>query len=160
MPEEKPSDDVEKVLADLKGIEDRKQALIDDLLRQKAEAVKAFDEKLAKLGYQAKDGAGKPKKSHHKKAAGETEASRWAFRWAESGANEDEEEGLRPRGASSEVMARGCQGLITPGRGRGRAPENLERKRRPGSMPGRRVFGPVQAAALSPPLPAAAAASC
>jgi hypothetical protein len=68
MPEEKQSDDVEKVLADLKGIEGRKQALIDDLLRQKAEAVKAFDDKLAKLGYQAKDHAGKPQKSHHKKA--------------------------------------------------------------------------------------------
>ena len=68
MPDEKPSDDVEKVLADLKGIEDRKQSLIADLLRQKAEAVKAFDERLAKLGYQVKDRAGKPKKSHHKKA--------------------------------------------------------------------------------------------
>jgi hypothetical protein len=68
MPDEKPNDDVEKVLADLKGIEGRKQALIDDLLRQKAEAVKAFDDKLAKLGYQAKDHAGKPQKSHHKKA--------------------------------------------------------------------------------------------
>ena len=68
MPDEKPSDNVEKVLADLKGIEDRKQSLIADLLRQKAEAVKAFDERLAKLGYQVKDRAGKPKKSHHKKA--------------------------------------------------------------------------------------------
>jgi hypothetical protein len=66
MPDEKPSDDVEKVLADLKGIEDRKQSLIADLLRQKAEAVKAFDDKLAKLGYHAKDGAGRPQKSHHK----------------------------------------------------------------------------------------------
>jgi hypothetical protein len=28
--------------------------------------VKAFDDKLAKLGYQAKAGASKPKKSHHK----------------------------------------------------------------------------------------------
>ena len=68
MAEEKPTDDVEKVLSDLKTIEDRKQALIADLLRQKADAVKAFDDRLAKLGYQAKDGAGKPKKSHHKKA--------------------------------------------------------------------------------------------
>ena len=67
MPEEKPTDDVEKVLADLKGIEDRKQSLIADLLRQKAEAVKAFDERLAKLGYQAN--SDKPKKSHHKKPA-------------------------------------------------------------------------------------------
>jgi hypothetical protein len=67
MAEEKPTDDVEKVLSDLKTIEDRKQALIADLLRQKADAVKAFDDRLAKLGYQEKDGAGKPKKSHHKK---------------------------------------------------------------------------------------------
>ena len=61
--DEKPSDDVEKVLSDLKSIEDRKQALIDDLLRQKADAVKAFDEKLEKLGY---DGAHGSKRSHHK----------------------------------------------------------------------------------------------
>ena len=69
MPEEKQTDDIEKVLSDLKSIEARKDALINDLLRQKAEAVKAFDEKLAKLGYQAKDGAGKSKRSHHKQAA-------------------------------------------------------------------------------------------
>jgi hypothetical protein len=66
MPEEKPSDDVEKVLSELKSVEERKQAVIDDLLRQKAEAVKAFDEKLAKLGYHAN--AGKSKRSHHKTA--------------------------------------------------------------------------------------------
>jgi hypothetical protein len=64
--DEKPSDDVEKVLSDLKSIEDRKQALIDDLLRQKADAVKAFDEKLLKLGWKP-DSTGK-KKSHHKTA--------------------------------------------------------------------------------------------
>ena len=46
MPEEKRSDAVEKFLADRKAFEDRKQALIDDLLRQKAESMKAFDEKL------------------------------------------------------------------------------------------------------------------
>ena len=68
MPEEKQNDDVEKVLAELKAVEDRKQAVIDDLLKQRDAAMKAFDEKLAKLGYQAKDGAGRPKKSHHKKA--------------------------------------------------------------------------------------------
>ena len=70
--EEKPSDDVEKVLSDLKSIEDRKQALIDDLLRQKADAVKAFDEKLLKLGWKP-DSAGK-KKSHHKTPAAGTPA--------------------------------------------------------------------------------------
>ena len=75
MPEEKPSDAVEKFLADRKAFEDRKQALIDDLLRQKAEAVKAFDDKLAKLGYQAKDGAGKPRKSHHKQPSAAPSAS-------------------------------------------------------------------------------------
>ena len=70
--EEKPSDDVEKVLSDLKSIEDRKQALIDDLLRQKADAMKAFDEKLLKLGWKP-DGPGK-KKSHHKTPAAGTPA--------------------------------------------------------------------------------------
>ena len=59
-----PEGDVEKLLADQKAFEDRKRALIDDLLRQKAEAVKVFDDKLAKLGYRA-DGA--KRKSHHKK---------------------------------------------------------------------------------------------
>lgn len=58
MPE---ADDIEKFLADQKSIDARKQALIDDVLRQRAEAMKAFDDKLEKLGY-----AGKPKKSHHK----------------------------------------------------------------------------------------------
>jgi len=66
MPDEKRPDEVEKVLADQKLIDDRKQALIDELLRQKADAVKAFDEKLVKLGYKP-DGA-KSRKSHHKRA--------------------------------------------------------------------------------------------
>jgi acyl-CoA reductase-like NAD-dependent aldehyde dehydrogenase len=73
MPEEKPSDNVERVLTDQKAVEERKQALIADLLRQKADAVKAFDDQLAKLGYQAN--SGKPQRSHHKKpaaAAGKT----------------------------------------------------------------------------------------
>ena len=66
MPDEKRPDEVEKVLADQKAIDDRKQALIEELLRQKADAVKAFDEKLLKLGYKP-DGA-KSRKSHHKPA--------------------------------------------------------------------------------------------
>jgi hypothetical protein len=53
---EKQSDAVENFLADRKAFEDRKQALIDDLLRQKAEAVKAFDEKLAKQSLSCKLG--------------------------------------------------------------------------------------------------------
>ena len=60
--EEKPSDDVEKVLSDLKSIEDPMQALIDDLLRQKDDAMKAFDDKLLKLGWKP-DSTGKPKKA-------------------------------------------------------------------------------------------------
>ena len=71
--DEKPSDDVEKVLSDLKSIEDRKQALIDDLLRQKADAMKAFDEKLLKLGWKP-DSTGRTKKSHHKAPAAGTPA--------------------------------------------------------------------------------------
>jgi len=67
MPDEKPTDAVEKFLREQKAVEDRKQALIDDLLRQRGEAIKAFDEKLAKLGYKSRDG--KPKRSHHKQAA-------------------------------------------------------------------------------------------
>lgn len=65
MPDLKPTDDVEKFVAEQKAFEDRKQGLIDDLLRQKAEAAKAFDDKLAKLGW-SPDGSGKRKKSHHK----------------------------------------------------------------------------------------------
>lgn len=67
MPDETRPDDVEKFLADQRSFEDRKQSLIEELLRQRADAMKAFDDKLAKLGYKP-DGAGKPRKSHHKQA--------------------------------------------------------------------------------------------
>lgn len=66
MPEDIKSADVEKLLADEKAIEDRKQALIADLLKQKEAAMKEFDDKLAKLGYHA-NSAGKSKRSHHSK---------------------------------------------------------------------------------------------
>jgi hypothetical protein len=58
-------DDVEKFLAEQKSMEQRKQALIDELLKQKAAAVKEFDDKLAKLGH-TPEGA-KGKRSHHPK---------------------------------------------------------------------------------------------
>jgi hypothetical protein len=61
-------DDVEKFLNEQKSMEDRKQALIDDLLKQREAAIAAFDEKLEKLGYQA-NSSGKSKKSHHKQAS-------------------------------------------------------------------------------------------
>lgn len=67
MPEDKPADAVENFLLEQKAIEDRKQALIDDLLQQRADAMKAFDEKLAKLGHNAS--TGKHRRSHHKPSA-------------------------------------------------------------------------------------------
>lgn len=67
MPEEKKTDDVEKLLTEEKSLEGRKLALIDDLLKQRETALADFDEKLAKLGYKAN--SIKPK-SHHKKASG------------------------------------------------------------------------------------------
>lgn len=56
-------DDVEKFLAEQKTLEAQRHELIKELLRQKEAAIKAFDEKLAKLGY---DGATAPRRSHHK----------------------------------------------------------------------------------------------
>jgi len=67
MPEEKRPDDVEKLLAEEKAFEDRKQALIEDLLKQREAAIAVFDEKLAKLGYHGN--AGKGRRSHHRKAS-------------------------------------------------------------------------------------------
>jgi valyl-tRNA synthetase len=57
-----PDDDVEKFLAEKKTFESKRQELIKEVLRQKEAAIKAFDEKLAKLGY---DGDHAPKRSHH-----------------------------------------------------------------------------------------------
>ena len=75
MPDEKTTNDVEKVLSEIKSAEERKQALIADLLRQREAALQEFDAKLAKLGYKGKAAAGTPKRSHHKKsAAGKAEA--------------------------------------------------------------------------------------
>ena len=74
MPEDIKSADVEKLLADEKAIEDRKQALIADLLKQKEAAMKDFDEKLAKLGYHA-NSAGKSRRSHHKASAPAADAA-------------------------------------------------------------------------------------
>jgi len=61
MPEEK-FDDVEKVLSGQKAIEDRKQGRINDLLR-KAHAIKAFDEKLVKLGWKPEGAPASRKKA-------------------------------------------------------------------------------------------------
>ena len=59
-------DEVDKFLSESQQLESRRQELIKELLRQKEAAVKAFDEKLAKLGYP--DGPA-PKRTHHKRAS-------------------------------------------------------------------------------------------
>jgi hypothetical protein len=56
-------DPVEKFLTEKKNLETQRHELIKEVLRQKEAAIKAFDEKLAKLGY---DGNDAPKRSHHK----------------------------------------------------------------------------------------------
>ena len=68
MPEDIRTNDVEKFLTEQKSLEDRRQALIADLLKQRENAMKDFDAKLAKLGYQA-NSSGKAKRSHHKQDA-------------------------------------------------------------------------------------------
>ena len=58
-----PEDDIEKFIAEQKALEAHRQGLIKELLRQKEAAIKAFDDKLEKLGY---DGEHASKRSHHK----------------------------------------------------------------------------------------------
>jgi len=70
-PAEPAQDDVEKFLAEQKQLEAHRHDLIKDLLRQREAAIKVFDEKLAKLGY---DGDHAPKRSHHKDDAGKKTA--------------------------------------------------------------------------------------
>jgi len=59
-------DDVEKFLSESQQLESRRQELIKDLLKQKEAAIKAFDDKLARLGHH--DGSS-ARRSHHKKGA-------------------------------------------------------------------------------------------
>ena len=58
-----PEDDVDKFLTEQKAVESKRHELIKEVLRQKEAAIKTFDEKLAKLGY---DGEHPPQRSHHK----------------------------------------------------------------------------------------------
>jgi hypothetical protein len=58
-----PDDPVDKFLAEQKTLEAHRHELIKEVLRQKEAAIKAFDDKLAKLGY---DGDHASKRSHHK----------------------------------------------------------------------------------------------
>lgn len=66
MPGLSPTEKVEKLLAEQMAVQDRRKALIAQLLKMKAETCKVFDDQLAMLGYSADK---KPKRSHHKKPA-------------------------------------------------------------------------------------------
>jgi hypothetical protein len=70
MPDEgRKPDDVEKLLTEQKTLEERKQAMIQGLLKEREDMNAAIDEKLKKLGYRANTHSAKGKRSHHKKAA-------------------------------------------------------------------------------------------
>jgi hypothetical protein len=60
-----PEDDVEKFLSEQKAVEGKRHDLIKEVLRQKEAAIKAFDEKLAKLGHHEPT-ARTSKRNHHK----------------------------------------------------------------------------------------------
>ncbi len=59
-------DDIDKIKADERALQERKKSLIEDLLKQKEAAIKDFDDKLAQLGYQA-DGV-RQRRLHRRKA--------------------------------------------------------------------------------------------
>jgi len=61
-----PDNDVEKLLADEKSIQDRRKQLIEGLLKKREAQNKEIDDQLAQLGYHGNHG--KTKRSHHKKA--------------------------------------------------------------------------------------------
>lgn len=64
-PGESKSDSVDQFINEQKSMEAKRQELIKDLLRQKEAAIKAFDDKLAKLGHRAERTS---RRSHHKTA--------------------------------------------------------------------------------------------
>ncbi len=64
------SDDVDKFLSESQQMESRRQELIRDLLKQKEAAIKAFDEKLARLGHNAAP----TRRNHHKPPKPDTKA--------------------------------------------------------------------------------------
>ena len=59
-----PDDAVENFLTEQKTLEAHRHELIKEVLRQKEPAIKAFDDKLAKLGYDGDH----TKRSHHSRA--------------------------------------------------------------------------------------------
>ncbi len=69
-----PENDVEKLLAEEKSIQERRKQLIEGLLRKREAQNKEIDDQLAQLGYHG-DHA-KRKRSHHKKAMGTAAATK------------------------------------------------------------------------------------
>ncbi len=60
-----PGDDIEKIQADERALQERKKAAIDALLKKREAQNKEIDDQLARLGYES-DGA-KSRRSHHGK---------------------------------------------------------------------------------------------
>ena len=65
-PAEPAEDAVEKFLTEQKTLEAHRHDLIKELLRQKEAAMKEFDDKLEKLGYEGEHAS---KRTHHKRDA-------------------------------------------------------------------------------------------
>ena len=60
-----PEDDVDKFLTEQKALDAKRHELIREVLRQKEAAMKAFDDRLEKLGHtETEDRPGR--RSHHK----------------------------------------------------------------------------------------------
>ena len=60
-----PGDEIEKIQADERALQERKKAAIDALLKKREAQNKEIDDQLARLGYEP-DGA-KSRRSHHGK---------------------------------------------------------------------------------------------
>jgi hypothetical protein len=63
MPEEKNA--IDQYLAEVIVLENRRQGLIRDLIKQREEAIRVFDAELAKLGHTPET----PRRNHHRKTA-------------------------------------------------------------------------------------------
>jgi hypothetical protein len=66
-------DDIQKIKADEQALEQRKRAMIDELLKKREAFNRDIDAQLAELDYHA-NGAGKPRRSHHRKAEAKPKA--------------------------------------------------------------------------------------
>jgi hypothetical protein len=62
-----PEDPVDTFISEQKALDAKRQELIREVLRQKEAAIKAFDDRLAKLGHTETEDHPR-KRSHHKAA--------------------------------------------------------------------------------------------